>query len=373
MAKDAALRITKAEVQLFTEPEHLDMIEPAIRGGITSVFESRHFKANNRYLPGFNSEELSTFGLMVDANNLYGGVMQEEMLPVGDFCFVFHISINELLHHPDSSSVGYFCEVELENPSEIHDQQQDYPLAPEKTLVKDDWLSDYQLEVKQRYNLPENKVNKLLQTMFDKSKYVLHYKLLQFYVRLGLRIKKVHRILKFTQSKWHEPYITLNSAMRKKTTNRFEQNYYKLMNNSVYGKTIESKRRRLKVDITREAEKTAKLTSKFEFDKFKIFGENMAAICSRPKVIKWTTPTIVRATILGLSKLRMYGFHYDIMRANFRCSLLYSDTDSLLYKVETTDVYADLAKKREVCTEFDFSNYPDNHPLYSQQSSQVQG
>ena len=99
-------------------------------------------------------------------------------------------SKNELLHHPDSSSVGYFYEVDLEYPSEIHDQQQDYPLAPEKTLVKDDWLSDYQIEVKLRYSLPENKVNKLLQTMFDKSKYVLHYKLLQLYVPLGLRIKK---------------------------------------------------------------------------------------------------------------------------------------------------------------------------------------
>ena len=134
------------------------------------------------------------------------------------------------------------------------------------------------------------------------------------------------------------------------------------MNNSVYGKTIESKRRRLKVDITRDAEKTAKLT--FEFDKFKIFGENMAAICSRPKFIKRTTPTIVGATILDLSKLRMYGFHYDVMRTNFWCPLLYSDTDSLLYKVETTDLYADLAKKK-VCTEFDFSNYANNHPLHS--------
>ena len=173
------------------------MIEPAVRGGITSVFESRHFKANNRYLPGLNSEETSTFGLILDANNLYGRVMQEEKLTVGYFCFVFEISKNELLHHPDSSSIGYFCEVYIKYPSE---KQQDYPLAPEKTLVKDEWLSDYQLEVKQRYNLPENKVNKLLQTMFDKSKYVLQYKLLQFYVQLGLRIKKVHRILKFTQS-----------------------------------------------------------------------------------------------------------------------------------------------------------------------------
>ena len=78
------------------------------------------------------------------------------------------------------------------------------------------------------------------------------------------------------------------------------------MNSSVYGKTIESKRRRLKVDIAQDAEKTAKLESKFEFDKFKIFDENMAAICSRPKIIKWSTPTIVGATILDLSKLRMY-------------------------------------------------------------------
>ena len=94
--------------------------------------------------------------------------------PLADFCFVFDISINELLHHTESPSVGYFSEVDLEYPSEIIDQQQDYPLAPETTLVKDNWLSDYQLEVKQRYNLPEIKVNKLLQTMFDQSKYVLH-------------------------------------------------------------------------------------------------------------------------------------------------------------------------------------------------------
>ena len=361
----AALRITKAEVQLFTEREHLDMIEPAIRGGITSVFESGHIKANKRYLPGFNSEETSTFGLTLEANDLYGGALQEEMLPIGDFCFVFGISIGELPHHPESSSVGYFCEVDLEYSSEVHDQQQDYALAPEKTLVKDDWLSDYQSEVKQHYNLPENKVNRLLQTLFDKSKYFLHYKLLQFYVRLGLLIKKVHRILKFTQSKWHEPYITLNSAMRKRATNRFEQNYNKMMNNSVYGKTIESKRRGLKVDITRDVKKLQNLHQNSSSTNFKIFGENMAAICSRAKVIKWTTPTIVGATILDLSKLRMYGFHYDVMRANFWCSLLYSDTDSLLYKVETTDLYADLAKKKEVCKEFNFSNYPDNHLLYS--------
>ena len=123
--------------------EHLDMIEQQYAGIINSVFENRHFEANNRYLPGFNSEETSTIGLMVDANNLYGGVMHEEMLHIGDFCFVFDLSINELLHHPESSSVGYFYEVDLEDPSEIHDQQQDYQLAPEKTLVKDDWLSDY--------------------------------------------------------------------------------------------------------------------------------------------------------------------------------------------------------------------------------------
>ena len=365
MAKDAALRITKARVELLTEPEHLHMIEQSVRGGNTSVFETRYFKANNQFLPGFNREEASTFGLCLDANSLYGGVMQKELLPLGSFRFANEVSISQILNMPQDSAIGYFVEVDLECPTDVHDNQMDYPLAPVKEIVQYEWLSDFQFSLKEQYNIPVAKVPKLLQTLFDKKNYVVHYKLHQLNVQLGLRITKLHRVLQFNQERWLEPYITLNSNMRKNATNKFQQNYYKLMNKSVYGKTYESKRRQSRVKITRNAETAEKLVSKFEFERFKIFGENMAAMRSKPKIVTWNTPTIVCATVLDLSKYYMYRFHYQVMRQNFQCRLLYSDTDSLIYRIESNNLYRDLANQSaEVKNEFDFASYPEDHALH---------
>ena len=142
MARDAALRITKARVELMTEPEHLHMIEPSVRGCMTSVFETRYFKANNRYLPGFKPEEPSTFGFSVDANNLYGGVMQEKFHPIGNFRFANELSISEILNMPTNSTIGYFVEVGLEYPASIDDQHKDYPLAPVKEIELNAWLAN---------------------------------------------------------------------------------------------------------------------------------------------------------------------------------------------------------------------------------------
>ena len=333
MTKDAAVRITKARVELMTEPGHLHMIGPSVRGRMTAVFEKGYFKANNRYFPGFKPEEPSTFGFSVDANNLYGGVMQEEFLLIGNFRFANEVSISEILNMPTNSTIGYFVEVDLENPASIHDQHKDSPIASVKEIMLDAWLSEFQIDIKERFNIPQAKVSKLLQTMYDKKHFVLHFKLLQLYVQLGMRITKLHRVLQFNQEQWLKPYITLNSNMRKSATNKFPQNYYRLMNNSVYWKTVESKRRRLKAEITRNAERAKNVVSRFEFERFKIFGENKAALCSKPKIINWNTPLNVGASVLDLSKFYMYRFHYYLMRANFSCRLLFSDMNSLLYKV----------------------------------------
>ena len=172
-------------------------------------------------------------------------------------------------------------------------------------------------------------------------------------------------MLQFNQERWLEPYITLNNNMRKNATNKFQQILYKLMNKSVYGETIESKRRQSRVEITRNAERAEKLVSKFEFERFKIFGENMATMCCKPKIITWNTPTIVGATVLDLSKCYMYRFHYQVMRQNFQCRLLYSDTDSLIYRIESNNLYQGLANQSaELKKEFDFSSYPEDHALH---------
>ena len=261
-------------------------------------------------------------------------------------------------------------EVDLHYPASLHDYHQDFPLAPSKNIVEYDWLSDYQVNLRESHNLPPSKVPKLLQTFFDKEHYVLHYKLLKLYVNLGLVVRKMHRVLQFTQNNWLTSYITLNSEKRQAASNKFEESFYKLMNNAVYGKNCESKRRRMKIELTRDARRTLTIVSKFEFEKFKVFGENMAALSSRPRKIYWDTPTIVGATILDLVKYYLYQFHYGTMQSSFDCQLLYSDTDSLLYRINCEDLYREL-KESNVLDQFDFSNYPEDHELYSEENKRV--
>ena len=173
----------------------------------------------------------------------------------------------------------------------------------------------------------------MLKTLHNKSNYIVHYNLLQLYVRLSLKITKVHRVLKFKQELWLEPYITLNTNKRKAARNKFEKALYILLNNSVYGKTCESKRKRLKVNFVHNAEETMQQISAFDFKTFKIFGDDLAALRSAPRVINWNAPTIVGECVLEIAKFEMYKFDYEIMKPNFECRLLYSDTDSLFYEI----------------------------------------
>ena len=198
--------------------------------------------------------------------------MQLEKLPVADFAFNKEIPIQKILDIADDASIGYFVEVNLFCPLIRHDEHRDFPLAPTKDVVEDEWLSDYQIELKEPHNLPSSKVKKLLQTFLDKERYVVHYKLLKLYVQLGLVIKKVHRVLQFRQENWLSPYITLNSEKRQIASNKFEENFYKLMNNLVYGKSCEYKLPRNKITFSRDAEHALTNLSKFEIDRY-IWGE----------------------------------------------------------------------------------------------------
>ena len=139
--------------------------------------------------------------------------------------------------------MGYFVEFDLSNPPGLHDDHRDLPLAPTKDIVEEEWLGEFQLNTKEQHNLLIRKMKKLLQRFFDKEGYVAQYNLLKLYIELGLVIKKVHRVLQFRQGSWLSPYFLLNSEKRQIAVNKFEENFYKLMNNAVYSKNCESKRR----------------------------------------------------------------------------------------------------------------------------------
>ena len=143
LAGDAFLKICRANIQLLTNREHLEIVEKMIRGGLASVYDERYFKANNKYMENYNSALESTFGFMVDANNLYGGIMKTEHLPVGDFLLV-EVPLEQVLNTLTDSPIGYIFEVDLTYPHNIRDLHRDFPLAPTKEIVPDEWLSTYQ-------------------------------------------------------------------------------------------------------------------------------------------------------------------------------------------------------------------------------------
>ena len=192
----------------------------------------------------------------------------------------------------------------------------------------------------------------------------------KIYERNSLKVSKLHKVLKFRQSKWMAKYIELNTRLRQAATRKIAENFFKLMNNSAFGKCCESMRNRINAFLVRDERALLNHTDKFNMKSFKIFDENMAVVTTRKTKINWVKPTIVGASILDLSKAFMFRFHYENMKQWFKCQLLYSDTDSLTYAVDCDDLYEELARA-EVNTEFDFSNYPPDNALYNTENHMV--
>ena len=317
---------------------------------------------------------------MIDANNLYGGIMEKFPLLLCEF-ELFDKSewtddnaqeiLHRILNTPDDDPVGYIVEVDLSYPDSLHDIHSDFPLAPTKQAIDECWLSEYQSDLLADMQIKKPpQVKKLIQTLFDKQNYTLHYQTLKLYVELGLVVTKLHRLLSFKQEKWLAPYVKLNTEKRKQAKNKFEEDFYKLMVNSSFGKTCEGKRNRMKVKLTRTEEETLKWTDKPEYQSSKIISEDLVTVCLQQSEILWDKPTIVGACILDLAKKFMFEFHYKVMK-NFDCNLLYSDTDSFVYEVRSRVFFAEIQKKKQVADQFDFSNFPPEHPLYSRDNARA--
>ena len=235
-------------------------------------------------------------------------------------------------------------------------------------------MSEYQRRLMADLGLEPPNTEKLVLTLEDKEKYIVHYKNLQFYLSQGLRLKKVHRVLEFDQEPWMEPYIRMNTEFRKQAKTDFETDFYKLMNNSVFGKTMENLRNRVDVKIVRawEANKIRKLVSDPSYDCFKLFSNDMAGIHMHKKQLVLNKPVYTGLMILENSKILMYDFYYNYLKVRYRekCELIYTDTDSLLLDIQTEDVYKDM---KEHLWLYDTSNYPKDHLLYDSRNKKVLG
>ena len=251
LSRDAALKVTEVKLELLSDPDMLLMVEKGIRGGV-SMISNRYGKANNKYMPeSYDASKPSKYITYLDANNLYGWAMSKP-LPTHGFKWIGSSDLENWRNYP------CILEVDLEYSERLHDSHSDYPLAPEKIKV--------------------NKVDKLIPNLGDKEKYVLHYENLKQYESLGLKIKKIHRSVKFEESGWLKKYITLNTELRTADANEFEKDFFKLTNNSVFGNTMENIRNRVEIKLINNKEQAEKLSAKPNFDHCDIFSEELVAL-----------------------------------------------------------------------------------------------
>ena len=366
---DAMLKMTETELELISDVDMFQFIEKGMRGGI-SYIANRYGKANNKYMENYNPEETSKYIMYLDANNLYGWAMIQ-YLPTGGFEWLTEKEV-DLSKYNDESEKGLILEVDLEYPQELHDLHNDYPLAAEKIKVTEDMLSPYCREIAEKFKVKVGLVKKLVPTLSNKERYVLHYRNLQLYMSLGLKLTKIHRALEFNQSPWLKPYIDFNTKKRAEAKNSFEKDFFKLMNNSVFGKTMENLRKRQDIKLVTDKEQLLKWVSKPSFISCKIFNEDLVAVHKIKPTLKLNRPAYVGMCILDLSKTLMYNFHYNYIKSQYgdKARLLFTDTDSLTYEIEADDVYQDFWKDKNL---FDNSDYLKNSPFFDCSNKKVIG
>ena len=225
-------------------------------------------------------------------NNLYCWAMSN-YLPYGKFKWLKNVDGFDVISISEKSPIGYFLEIDLEYPDELHELYNDYPLAPEKFAVSSNVLSKYCKKIADKYEIKVGDVKKLIPNLGNKTNYVVHYRNLQLYLSLGMKLTKIHRVLKFKQSDWMKKYIDFNNEKIKNTANSFEKDFFKLMINSVYGKTMENLRKRIKVRIVTNEKDFLKYTSKPTYITHKIFGKNNAVIHEIKPVLTLNKPIYV--------------------------------------------------------------------------------
>ena len=346
LAFQACLKKTNVELELLTDYDMLLMVEEGIRGGICHSIH-RYAKASNKYMKNYNNNEESSYINYLDDNNLYGWVMSKK-LPVNGFRWLDSNEINEIneefiKNYNENHNKGYILEVDVKYPKRLHELHSDLPFLSERMKI--------------------DKCNKLVCNLSNKKKYLIHINSLKQALNHGLKLKKIHRVIEFNQKECLKPYIDMNTELRKAAKNDFEKDLFKLINNSVFGKTMENIRKRRDIKLVTTDKKRSKLVSEPNYHTINLISEDLSIIEMKKTKVKMNKPIYLGLSILEISKILMYEFWYDYIKPKYGndVKLCYMDTDSFIMNIKTNDFYEDIAK--DVENRFDTSNYEVNRPL----------
>jgi hypothetical protein len=383
---NAALKRTQVELQLMTDMDMINFFQRGIRGGLSYICKRRSVSNVPSMGASFDPSKPKQEILYVDANNLYGFAMSQPM-PTGNFQWISPEefkstelqdlgTFQQTLDRLNDSPVNYVLEVDAYFPDELHDYMSDFPFLPENMVP------------------PGGKTQKLINHLGDRKKYILSYEMLLLAREQGVRFPTIHRVLKYNQSYWLKPYIELNTRLRMDSKNTFEQEYYKLLNNSVYGKFLEDvskyvnfelfttnnsikyKRLHLKKPYLIKRKMVYKRCPNHEEDPEteECQDEDGCVVGMERKRLRvlLNKPTYIGFKVLELSKLVMYQFFYHVLKPVFgnRLRLLATDTDSFILEMESEDLNDELLQIRH---HLDCSNYDKDHMLYHPENRKVPG
>lgn len=410
---DCFLFKSQIELEYLKDIDQVSFFRKMLRGG-PSYIAKRYSKANNEYMGDlYDPNKPYIFIDYLDMNNLYGAAMLEP-LPYSDFKWVNKEEIEELNNKINSLSpkdfnkyffgvlkdyqkehIGCCIEVDLEYPKHLHKLHNMYPLAPEKKQIKvsetlsykgkraleplrEAVMSDKTVQIKNkiilnsiedeqikdeiinsgyltRKYIKEDKTELLVQTLSDKKEYIVYYKLLELYCSLGLVIKKIHRIITFKEKAFMKDYIEMNTLLRAEARKRlngdsFESDLYKLLNNSIYGKTMENVFGYSNIKFVQNSEQFMKYSSKASFNKGIEINDNLWVVDNKGERVLVNKPLYIGPVITDIAKLKMFDFHYNFMIKEFgieNIDLLFTDTDSLVYEIRKPikDHYKNLINK----------------------------
>ena len=356
---ECGLKHTNIKLQTLQDKDMILLLENKIRGGISGVMGDRYVKS------GDNKNIL--YG---DANNLYGFGMSQP-LPYDNIKFeTDNVCLEEILNTSDDNDIGYFLEVDLEYPYNIRQKTKHFPFCPENETISKNDFGPYMKSI-----MPKNYVShkKLICDWTDKRNYLIHYRMLKFYVRHGMKIKQVRRVISFKQSKWLEKYIDFNTQKRNQAVNDFEKDFYKLLKNAFYGKTMENVRNRCKIEIIKRDDynKILRWQRNLTFNGiFKSFSSFDSYLEKEHEILK-DKPIYLGFAILELSELHMYETYYDTLQPYFsqeKLQLHFMDCDSLILGIKSENIIKDLKTLEDI---FDFSNIDENHELYNEKNKKV--
>lgn len=263
---------------------------------------------------------------------------------------------------------GFFLEVDLSIPDSLADYFSDFPPAPEPMVIDSTFRSEFANTLRPS----ASKQKKLVCNLVAKKNYIIHSHLLKCFIEIGVSVDKVHKALRFRQETFLKEFIEFNTKLRSAATDEFQKTLFKLLNNAVYGKTLENVHDYREVKLVVSKEQLLTFARRPQFHRYVPFTKDCGAVEMKKTSITLNKPMYLGAAILDLSKEVMYAMWYKTIKPAFgdRASLVYMDTDSFVLELRTMDKIEDL---KSIASSLDTSNYPHDHPLHSTTNEKVLG